>query len=83
MNIELPASIQKLLWDADLRSFDMQTHKRLLVERVLNYGTLADWRWLVARYGAQNIRTALQARSVFPRSAIRDEARQLASLIIR
>lgn len=54
MDAGLPASIQKLLWDADIRSLDERVHRRLIMERVLNYGALADWRWLVARYGADS-----------------------------
>lgn len=83
MDIGLPTSIQKLLWDADLRALDQEAHGRLIIERVLNYGTLADWRWLVARYGANSVRAALKMRGALPRDVIRSEARQLASLIIR
>jgi hypothetical protein len=83
MDAGLPASIQKLLWDADIRSLDERVHRRLIMERVLNYGALADWRWLVARYGADSIRAVLTARSMYSRSAIRDESRQLASMILR
>ena len=80
---ELPTSIQKLLWDADLRSLNVETHQKLIMERVLNYGTLTDWRWLIARYGTHSIRALLQTRSMFERNAIRSEAQQLATLIIR
>jgi hypothetical protein len=80
---ELPTSIRKLLWDADPRSLDVDAHRQLIIERVLNYGTLADWRWLIARYGTHSIRALLRARGMFQRSAIRSETRRLATLIIR
>ncbi|MHB8913558.1 MAG: DUF6922 domain-containing protein [Minisyncoccota bacterium] len=83
MNEKLPDSINSLLWDSNKRLLDQNTHKQVIIERVLNYGTLADWRWLVERYGTDNIRTTLVARGPSSRSAIRDEARQLASLILR
>ncbi|MDZ4205642.1 MAG: hypothetical protein U1C12_00270 [Patescibacteria group bacterium] len=83
MSIELPTSIRKLLWDADPYALDQEAHQQLIIERVLNYGTLVDWRWLVARYGVNSIRASLETRSPFPRNAIRSEARMLASLIIR
>lgn len=82
MNAELPSSIQKLLWDADLRSLDLIAHRQLIIERTINYGTLADWRWILARYGAGVVRATFEARNS-SRSAIRSEARQLASLILR
>jgi hypothetical protein len=79
----LPISIQKLFWDADPYVLDQDAHQQLIIERVLNYGTLVDWRWLVARYGANSIHVSLEMRGPFPRNAIRSEARMLASLIIR
>lgn len=83
MNADIPVSIEKLLWDADLRSLDTEAHRQLITERVINYGTLADWRWLVARYGAENVRSSLWTQGVFSRNVIRSEAQQLALLIIQ
>lgn len=83
MDIKLPVSIQRLLWDANPFLLDQEIHRQLIIERVLNYGTLADWRWLVTRYGANSIRATLKTQNAFSRSAVRSEARQLASLIIR
>lgn len=83
MNTKLPASIQRLLWDADPSLLDQKVHQQLIIERVLNYGTLANWRWLIAHYGIHNVLATLKMRGTFSRSAIRNEARQLASLIIR
>jgi hypothetical protein len=83
MQAELPVTIQKLLWDADIQSLDLEKHQQLIIERVMNYGTLADWRWIVARYGAGTIRALLKTSDASARSAIRSEVRQLASLILR
>lgn len=83
MRAELPASIEKLLWDADPRSLNVEAHEQLIIERAINYGTLADWRWLVTHYGARAVLAALKMRGISGRSAIRSEARELASLIIR
>ncbi|MGD0328358.1 MAG: hypothetical protein ABSB00_01440 [Minisyncoccia bacterium] len=83
MDIKLSASIQRLLWDASPFLLDQETHRQLIIERVLNYGTLADWRWFVARYGVDSIRATLKTQNAFSRSAVRSEAWQLASLIIR
>lgn len=80
--MSIPVSVQKLLWDADSRLLDQEIHRQLIIERVLNYGTLADWRWLVVRYGAHNIRAALKTHNAFFRSAVRSEARRLALLVI-
>lgn len=73
----------KLLWDADPRSLDTEAHRQLLIERVINYGTLSDWRWLATRYGTRDVLAALKPRGATGRSAVRSGARELASLIIR
>lgn len=83
MSTEVPASIEKLLWDADLRSLNSDEHQELIIERVLNYGTLADWRWLVKRYGTPRVRATLTKHSAFSRNTVRSEAQKLASLIIQ
>lgn len=83
MDAKLPYSVDKLLWDADKQSLDQEANKQVIIERVLNYGTLADWRWLVERYGIGDVRAVLDMRAATRRSAIRREAYGLASLILR
>ena len=79
MNVLIPKRIQKLFWDVDLsRATD-----RIVIERVLNYGTLADWRWLVETYGRDCVRKAAESRGVFGRTNIRPQSARLASLLVR
>jgi len=67
----------------DVPKLDTGAHAKTIIERVLNDGTLADWRWLVSTYGSKKIESALAERSVFRRSNIRPQSRYLASLILK
>lgn len=39
-----------LFWDADPAEIDMERHIKYIVGRVLEFGTLNDWRFLCRRY---------------------------------
>jgi len=54
-----------LFWDVDLRSFDLQKHKKFMVERVLEYGMLKDWNLIKELYGKEEIKNiSLNIRSL-------------------
>jgi hypothetical protein len=44
-----------LFWDIDMRSLDLNQHKELLVNRVLDYGFFADWKQLNTDLGLEEI----------------------------
>lgn len=52
---ELPPGLQNLLWDVDLEKFDTDRHAGYLVQRVLERGTLAEWRKIRSFYGDTRI----------------------------
>ncbi|MEX0918510.1 MAG: hypothetical protein WDZ85_00880 [Candidatus Paceibacterota bacterium] len=79
----IPQSIRELFWEIKPDSLDKMTHKSLIIERVINYGTLDDWRWLLSCYGVVEIKNFLASSSKVRLSGVRDEARQLATLLIR
>ena len=58
----------------------METHQRVIIERILNYGTLRDWRWAISQYGASAVRTVLAPQSG-ARDNLRAEARRLAAIM--
>lgn len=45
-----------LFWDIDKSSFDIQKHRRWLIERVIGYGGLNDWRFIRSFYGNDILR---------------------------
>ena len=83
MEAQLPEQIRRLFWDMNARRLDLQAHKRTIVERILNCGTLSDWRWLRAIYGAHEIQQVLGSEPPLGRDGIRPESRLLASLIFK
>lgn len=54
-----------LFWDVDREKVDIQGSKKLIVQRVLELGTLEDWKVLVQMYGLKEIdEVALRLRSL-------------------
>jgi hypothetical protein len=74
----ISSAAAKYFWDVDPKSLDIQKHERLIISRLINYGTLDDWRWLASTYGKERIARALHARG---RTSIRTEARYLAEIV--
>lgn len=83
MKAQLPRNIQRLFWDMDSSLLDIRTHKRTIIERILNNGNLSDWRWLRSVYGTNEVRGALARDLPFGRDGIRPGSRRLASLIMK
>ena len=46
---------EHLFWDVVREEIDMDIHAAFVVQRVLEYGTMADWRLLRAYYGLEHI----------------------------
>lgn len=74
----LPRSITKLFWDVDTATLDIEKNERLIVSRLLNYGTLEGWRWLVRTYGKARVAAWLHSGT---RLGVRPSARRLAELL--
>jgi len=74
----LPPSAQKYFWEVDSDSLDPRKHERLIVSRLLNFGELDDWRWLVRTYGKRRLSLLLQSDS---RLGIRESVRRLGNII--
>ena len=70
--------IARLFWDMDVGAIDPAQHRRLIIARVLNYGTLRDWRWLAEQYGKEVVRAEADAPG---RNSVRERSRQLAALL--
>jgi hypothetical protein len=46
---------EHLFWDVDGADVDLQRNKRFVIQRVLEYGTLDDWRLIRDHYGLETI----------------------------
>ncbi len=44
----LSNNIEKLLWDSNKES--LNTHQVILIERILNYGDVEDFKWLLNNF---------------------------------
>ena len=56
---------QYLFWDVDLNEFDFEKHKSHLIQKVLEYGFMKDWKLLKELYGLETIKeVSLNLRSL-------------------
>lgn len=78
-NLTLPETFRPLLWSYDFSRIDPLRHKKTIIVQAINYGTLAQWRWLVESYGRDGIRDTLAHISA---TEIRPRALRLASLLL-
>ena len=68
----------RLFWDADIDALDLHRHQRAIIARVLNYGNMQDWQWLIEQYGEAAVRTEALSPG---RSSIRPRTQRLVSLL--
>lgn len=65
----IPTLSKNLFWDIDESSLDYEKNFSFILARVLDYGTLEDWRQITKFYSKQKIKdVALNIRSLFPKS---------------
>lgn len=58
-----------LFWDVDRDSIDLEANAPYVVQRVLEFGHLNDWKLLVSRYGLQGVaRIAQTLRTLDPKA---------------
>jgi len=78
MKTALPETFRSILWSYDFDRIDPLKHRKTIIVQAINYGTLAQWRWLKESYGRDSVRQTL---SVVPATEIRPRVRRLASLV--
>ena len=74
----LPQALRPMLWSYDFDRIDPAKHQKTIIVQAINYGTLADWRWLRETYGRDGVHRVL---STIPATEIRSRVRRLASLM--
>jgi hypothetical protein len=62
--VKVPRALHSLFWDLSPDAIDSDRHALLVLDRVLEYGTLADARWALETYGAERIGDFLRRRGV-------------------
>ncbi len=60
--MSLPGFLHPLFWDYRPESVDVTTHSDLVLERLLEYGSLRSARWALEVYGPAQIREFLLNR---------------------
>lgn len=50
---------KELFWDIEISNSDALTSKRLIIERVLNFGTIEEWQYLLHFYGIELIKSEI------------------------
>ena len=62
--MSLPPDLHHLFWDCRPETVDTQTHAPFVLERILEYGTLAAVRWALQAYGRDRIKRFLGEQGV-------------------
>lgn len=51
----IASQLKSLFWDADWGSLNLGRHKKYIIERALEFGNEAVYRWLFSVYGDEDI----------------------------
>lgn len=69
---------QSLFWDVDPKTINPKKHARYIIERVLDFGTDQEVRWLFRYYSRRLIRNTLRSSRV-----VHDKSKSLWQLILQ
>lgn len=59
-----------LFWDIDKNTLSPEGSKKIIIERVMEYGLISDWNWIVSVYGKEKLlETAMQLKNLSKLSA--------------
>ena len=58
---EFPPAVERLFWEVDPRSIDLEKHRAYVMQRVMSRGTWEAMKWLLATYSAAAIRDYLES----------------------
>lgn len=74
----MPDFFKPILWSYDISSLDPERLKKTIVLNSINYGNLEHLRWVVKRYGKNEVRRILKSVA---ESEVRPGVRKLATLL--
>ena len=75
---KLPSFFKPLFWGYDFSSIDPDKNKKLVIVNALNYGDLKQWKWLIKKYGRENLRKSIKN---IPESEFREHVVKLIKLL--
>ena len=50
---------KSLFWDTDTNTIDIIKHKRYIIERILKFGDLEDYRWMCNTYSTKDVKNVI------------------------
>lgn len=59
-----------LFWDVELPTQNLNKYKRFIIQRVLEYGTLSDWKVIKEYYGINIIAIEMQKTRLLDKTAL-------------
>lgn len=62
--MNLPTDFHHLFWDCRAESIDVEAQAPFVLERILEYGSLAAVRWALGTYGTERVKDFLRNRGV-------------------
>lgn len=74
----LPEELRPLFWSYEFEKLELSKDEKTVVVQLINYGTLANWQWLVREYGHTEVKRLLES---IPETEIKPRTRVLASLL--
>jgi len=60
---KLPPSARRFFWDINPDDLDVAKHSRYVIERLLDYGDIAELRWLFGNFNRDAIIAVLKSSS--------------------
>ncbi len=51
----LPEEMYRFFWDTNPASIQLQKHANYIIDRILHYGDIPSWKWLLSVYERENI----------------------------
>ncbi len=58
---QLPEDFKPFFWDVHIEQLDQTSHRRFIIERLLNEGDHRTLQWLLRNYSLDEIRAAVQS----------------------
>lgn len=55
MKQKLPEQVLTLLWDVDISQIDIDKHQKYIIERIVEYGDIAEIKWMQSVYSREQI----------------------------
>ena len=74
----LPDNFKLLFWSQDYLSLDLIKDKKIIIVNTINYGDLANWKWIKNFYGIDGIKQTIAKLSS---TELRERVRTLVKLI--